>query len=48
MNRYLLALVASMISYGFAHGDTVVVENGDVLTGKVDSIAGGRLVLSTT
>ncbi len=48
MNRYLLALVASMISYGVAHGDTVVVENGDVLTGKVDSIAGGRLVLSTT
>jgi putative salt-induced outer membrane protein YdiY len=48
MNRYLFVLAVSMIFYSFAHGDTVVVENGDILTGKVDSIAGGRLVLATT
>jgi putative salt-induced outer membrane protein YdiY len=48
MNRYLLVLLANIIFHSIAHGDTVVVENGDALTGKVDSIAGGRLVLSTT
>jgi putative salt-induced outer membrane protein YdiY len=48
MTRYFLLLLFSIIIPRAALGDTVVVENGDVLTGEVDSIAGGRLVLSTT
>ena len=48
MTRYFLLLLFSIIIPKAALGDTVVVENGDVLTGEVDSIAGGRLVLSTT
>lgn len=48
MTRYFLLLLFSIIIPRAALGDTVVVENGDVLTGEVDGIAGGRLVLSTT
>ncbi len=48
MTRYFLLLLFSIIIPRAALGDTVVVENGDVLTGEVDSIAGGWLVLSTT
>jgi putative salt-induced outer membrane protein YdiY len=48
MNRYLFVLVAALLLNGVAVGDTIVVENGDVLTGKVDNIAGGRLVLATS
>ena len=48
MTRYFLLLLFSIIIPRAALGDTVVVENGDVLTGEVGSIAGGRLVLSTT
>ena len=47
MTRYFLLLLLSIIFSRMALGDTVVVENGDVLTGEVDSIAGGRLILST-
>ena len=47
MTRYFLLLLCSIIISRGVLGDTVVVENGDVLTGEVDSIAGGRLVLST-
>ena len=48
MTRYFLLLLFSIIIPRAALGDTVVVENGDVLTGEIDSIARGRLVLSTT
>lgn len=48
MTRYFFPLLFSIIFPGIVLGDAVVIENGDVLTGEVDSIAGGRLVFSTT
>ncbi len=44
-----IALIAAALSLwaGTAAADTVVLKNGDRLTGTVDSIAGGRLLLVT-
>ncbi len=47
MKRIVLTALALSLWAGTAVADTVVLENGDRLTGTVDSIAGGRLVLTT-
>lgn len=45
--RYLIALVALMLSSLPALADVVVLNNGDRMTGTVDSVAGGRVLLMT-
>ncbi len=42
-----LSLLAALCLGAAAHADTVVMQNGDRLTGTIDSIAGGRVVLAT-
>ena len=43
----ILVLVLLLLASVSAQGGTVVLKNGDRLTGEVDSISGGRLLLDT-
>ncbi len=45
--RRVLSLLTALCLGAAAHADTVVMQNGDRLTGTIDSIAGGRVVLAT-
>ena len=47
MKRIVIFAVVLSLWTGAAMADTVVLKNGDRLTGTIDSIAGGRLVLAT-
>ncbi len=49
--RYLakgLAVVSTMLVAGFASADVLHLASGDRLSGEIDSISGGKVVLKMT